>query len=1070
MDLDLDMDYFFEDTDSDLDLTTDPNYSCVYTEARLPAFAGYDAPPLLDLSGGDLGGLALKRNRRILAINGDSFEAGSPNSTRMPYYPGVQPRGQASRELPPSDSRRFDGQLGPRDPTISPQHYDPYRPWLPYIRRGSSELAHTEIFKVWGAIPDYYLGSLHPNFVDALCRKHREADRKISELKAHSHDRSITEASIYLTTQESLEDVHKIRKFSCAVDVCRKLQRELLEKCAWIDMVSNSGRCRMTSINDEPSKVDDRYMGLWINGANLPSQRLLTYLCAGVPCFLIRPIIVLNKTISTTRTSSYLDPPELADAVQHETLEGYEFHGKHFGATVVPSAPAPTTTSISFNDFLRESKHKKLMLSTGPHPLNVEDFLRVARKRFLNDALIQFSLGLWSQSASIFQENGSPQVSELFVYNSYFYETLSKRGSDGVKDWNRPNLKTTRYLVLPINDQTEAHWYLAVAYIPNLSLSIQSNRRRAFPINAQFWIIDSMGEQRTTALNKLESYLKKLAEDQCLNLSIAAGVHLQVPRQPNNIDCGVHLLHYAREFIIRPAKFIEDIMKKTFPPTWDYDNARSALQTLLLPPVYHHFHTHYKRSNFESMSISTDSGALNPASGDDIISIPSDSELEIVSLDSDSESEPEIVATRMRAQVPASVAVSAVRTLSQVAKPSHEHKVSPVLGKSSGDDSHAPYKRHSTMEPDSHPIALQHISSTDPSPKSTLVPVLPPNSSTAESRIPLPLPAMLVSVPESQRVVASVQLPQKPQPPQQLRRVRLLLSSDSSTTSPLPKFAPREPVSQQRWYVSIPPPPPHVARDVKILRARNRRTSDGRIKITDEADSVSLRSPLRRSCPEQDITGSKVDVQPEKEDGTVRLVHPSTLESDTAANTSLTKALEPAEHACMDLDPGSPSLKLIKVGLPEPPAKPQADPHVMSPTMALKNLTECMKGVVQTGPEFDDSVMGGFEDDSGDAVDELGMGCLPQVHGSWEAGLQDNIRDELRARRVAFGPVYIPPPIQSGMSSQGVPASPHKKTRRAGKKDESGRRRKRGRQRGFNKAQFEAWMKQRSGVAQYDNQ
>ncbi|KAK7059591.1 hypothetical protein R3P38DRAFT_3168054 [Favolaschia claudopus] len=132
-----------------------------------------------------------------------------------------------------------------------------------------------------------------------------------------------------------------------------------------------------------------------------------------------------------------------------------------------------------------------------------------------------------------------------------------------------------------------------------------------------------------------------------------------------------------------------------------------------------------------------------------------------------------------------------------------------------------------------------------------------------------------------------------------------------------------------------------------------------------------------------------------------------------------------------------------------------------------------MKSVVQAGPGFTDSAMGGV----GDAVDDLEMGCLPQVHGPWKARLQDrdiDIRDgthtttTLRAKRGASEPVYIPPSIQSGgaSSSQVPPAKSHKKTRRAGKKDELGNKRKTGKRRGYNKAQFEARMKQkqRSGV------
>ncbi|KAK7062224.1 hypothetical protein R3P38DRAFT_691380 [Favolaschia claudopus] len=169
----------------------------------------------------------------------------------------------------------------------------------------------------------------------------------------------------------------------------------------------------------------------------------------------------------------------------------------------------------------------------------------------------------------------------------------------------------------------------------------------------------------------------------------------------------------------------------------------------------------------------------------------------------------------------------AVRTPKQADKRFLAHDVLRALGKSPADDVYVQYtKKRAIEEQESHPIVPQRVSSNEPSAKSTPAPSSHEDSSAAESRIPSPLPAMPVPAPISPRVIALPVQPQpKPQPPQQPPRVPLFLPAESSTPSSLQTFAPHRSSSEQRCYVLIPPPPPHVARDVERLRELHRRAA-----------------------------------------------------------------------------------------------------------------------------------------------------------------------------------------------------------------------------------------------------
>ncbi|KAK6992246.1 hypothetical protein R3P38DRAFT_2803062 [Favolaschia claudopus] len=298
------------------------------------------------------------------------------------------------------------------------------------------------------------------------------------------------------------------------------------------------------NLEDVPSEADDDYIGLWVN-SDIPGPRLLLYLSARVPVFFIRP--TLHARVPPSLPISYITGTDLEPVFEHEKTVGYEFQALRFDAQVIsfPSIPECRTNTY-FVDFLCDARNQELPIAKTPHCLLVKDIKRLLPGRFLNDRIIQFAL----------------------------------EGFPAVKSWAHPDLQKKRFLILPIHDsQDNIGIWLSLGYLKDILKA-----SGVCPTN-------SLGQERQNELKKIEAYIKFLAEKQKYKFPVSAGTQLLVPRQSNNYDCGIHLLHYAREFLWRPQSIIRSIIANKYPSTWNAESeaARYALQTHLLPATYDYF-------------------------------------------------------------------------------------------------------------------------------------------------------------------------------------------------------------------------------------------------------------------------------------------------------------------------------------------------------------------------------------------------------------------------------------------------------------------------------------------------
>ena len=112
----------------------------------------------------------------------------------------------------------------------------------------------------------------------------------------------------------------------------------------------------------------------------------------------------------------------------------------------------------------------------------------------------------------------------------------------------------------------------APGYISLKPTSKSKERRREpsaqhAPSNKTYiFTFDSLGSDHKSVINILEKYLQLEAKDKRNpeRTSEATGCKAFVPRQHNDYDCGVYLLHFTQRFMSDPERFTHLILVSIF--------------------------------------------------------------------------------------------------------------------------------------------------------------------------------------------------------------------------------------------------------------------------------------------------------------------------------------------------------------------------------------------------------------------------------------------------------------------------------------------------------------------------
>ncbi|KAJ7903117.1 hypothetical protein B0H13DRAFT_2335280 [Mycena leptocephala] len=301
------------------------NDTRVYSTTRLRSFHGYEETLFVDDGFAWKMPIGDRYYGREVEAGGRRYELWSQNSLQDPYYPGYRPRSGDLKAGNSSEQRRYDGQLGRFDPTISPQYYDPRRPWLgfitvPFHPAHSDDAANEQVMDVWVSEADSgYRGKLDPLFLKRLADANTTLDTAIRLLDSVRHSRrQLWEDRPQQLWSTTLDPLRRITKYEDAVNQVREIQRGLLEKEAWLRMAIAWRDRRRSAENMRKMPVlpaCDEFMGVWMHG--IGEEDMLFFLtCAAVPCFLVHELtaeeprgeMVAQNFMDATIVSRYLEP------------------------------------------------------------------------------------------------------------------------------------------------------------------------------------------------------------------------------------------------------------------------------------------------------------------------------------------------------------------------------------------------------------------------------------------------------------------------------------------------------------------------------------------------------------------------------------------------------------------------------------------------------------------------------------------------------------------------------------------------------------------------------------------
>lgn len=240
-----------------------------------------------------------------VSIAGRRFELWSPNSRRLPFYPGIKAPGMDLEDLA-RGRKRYDGHLGPLDPTYHPQHYQPNRPYLPFVRRHShlnpprDYPEFTPVFdiqEVWQPDPtsNHNGGRVRSAYISKL----RKRNRAITEDMLAQRDRLRRSASEALRLlwkrrpvfplDSDICDLDRVDTFEEAVDTITSMQRGIKYRDAWTRYARMKDQASF-NLEDAPFtftvEVNERFMGIWVSDE--ACEDVMLYLTReGVACFFL---------------------------------------------------------------------------------------------------------------------------------------------------------------------------------------------------------------------------------------------------------------------------------------------------------------------------------------------------------------------------------------------------------------------------------------------------------------------------------------------------------------------------------------------------------------------------------------------------------------------------------------------------------------------------------------------------------------------------------------------------------------------------------------------------------------
>uniref|UniRef100_A0A1A9W923 Ubiquitin-like protease family profile domain-containing protein n=1 Tax=Glossina brevipalpis TaxID=37001 RepID=A0A1A9W923_9MUSC len=171
----------------------------------------------------------------------------------------------------------------------------------------------------------------------------------------------------------------------------------------------------------------------------------------------------------------------------------------------------------------------------------LDDYLRLAPGRWLNDTLIEFH-GMWVREALTRDIN-----KRIHIFSPFLYPELNQElpRLDMLRRWiMKFNLFALGSLLIPVC--TNKHWILAIICNPSL---------KEGKTKSQILLVDSMRQRGTEHIaGKLRSFVETEHGHRPTKLRITAEMltvtAVEVPQQQNKADCGVFVAQNMLQYLI----------------------------------------------------------------------------------------------------------------------------------------------------------------------------------------------------------------------------------------------------------------------------------------------------------------------------------------------------------------------------------------------------------------------------------------------------------------------------------------------------------------------------------------
>jgi len=176
---------------------------------------------------------------------------------------------------------------------------------------------------------------------------------------------------------------------------------------------------------------------------------------------------------------------------------------------------------------------------------------QLTSKSHVNDEVINSYMNLLRHRSTLY-----PELPKVFVFNTFFFESLRNGGHDRVKRWTRgKDIFQYDMIVVPLNFKSEHHWALFI-----IDLTAKKLLHYDSLLNRDLGKFKQLKlSKQVRIFNMFRSYLEKEIVQKKSSYSLDHLKSYEVdfctkyPQQRNLIDCGVFCMRFAEAYTRRGA-------------------------------------------------------------------------------------------------------------------------------------------------------------------------------------------------------------------------------------------------------------------------------------------------------------------------------------------------------------------------------------------------------------------------------------------------------------------------------------------------------------------------------------